>query len=85
MPKTLQVPKTKAILHCTDFDHPNDSQNACPGELVDVGGENGSVITTRLRCNNRRCQRTITIDRSKLEWILQQKKERSFHPSQKDK
>lgn len=79
------MPKTKVILHCKDFAHPNRNPNTCLGELVDVGGENGSVLTTRLRCNNPRCQRTVTVSRSELQWALRHKEERSFRPSEKDK
>lgn len=74
----------KVYLWCTDFRHPNKSDNDCSGELINVGGENGSIIETRLRCNNNKCQRVVTISVAELASLIEQIRQRRYQKSTKD-
>ncbi len=61
--------KTKTrYLICSTFPNPNGRH--CKGPLVDVGPEGGKRSDTRLRC--KRCNRVVTIPKTKLENILRQ-------------
>ena len=69
-------------LYCTDFRHPNKRNNNCSGKLIDVGGENGPIIETRIRCE--KCQRVVTISVDELASLIKQIKQRRYQKSTKD-
>lgn len=69
----------KIELPCTYFEHPNKGDNNdCPGTFVEVGGEFESTTKTRLRCDNKRCQRVVTIEIARLQAIYEHERQQRY-------